>query len=267
MSVWQELGPDVYRRRYEVLDLNVGVVVGGEGVLVIDTRASQRQARETLAELRTLTPLPVRWVLNTHWHWDHCWGNAEFPGAELWGHPLCRERLLMEGAAMKSAVLEHVDEEHHPEIEEVEIVPPDHLIPELAVLDLGGRTVEVRHPGRGHTDADLVVIAGDVLFAGDLVEEGAPPSFGDAYPAEWAPTLDRVLPLIAGPVVPGHGDVVDRAFVAAQRDEIAAVADLAVRVYDSGTAAGDAAIQESPYPEDVTRTAIVAHYRAVAESW
>ena len=72
---WQELGDGVFRRRYDVLDLNVGVVIGGEGVLVIDTRASPRQARETIAELTELTDLPIRWVLNTHWHWATGWKN------------------------------------------------------------------------------------------------------------------------------------------------------------------------------------------------
>jgi hypothetical protein len=66
-----------------------------------------------------------------------------------------------------------------------------------------------------------------VTVAGDLVEEGAPPSFGDAYPLEWPRTLDALLPRLHPVVVPGHGDVVDPAFVARQRDDLAVVADVA----------------------------------------
>jgi glyoxylase-like metal-dependent hydrolase (beta-lactamase superfamily II) len=66
-----------------------------------------------------------------------------------------------------------------------------------------------------------------VTIAGDLVEEGAPPAFSDAYPLEWPATLTALLPRLGHVVVPGHGDVVDPAFVAAQRDDLAKVADAA----------------------------------------
>ena len=92
------------------------------------------------------------------------------------------------------------------------------------MLDVGGRAVSLRHLGRGHTGADLVVAVDDVVFAGDLVEEGAPPAMDDAFPLEWAATLTALLGLVRGPVVPGHGAVVDAAFVAAQRDELARLA-------------------------------------------
>ena len=82
---FDELGDGVFRRRYESLDLNIGVVIGGDGVLVIDTRASHGQARQLIDELTALTPLAVRWVINTHWHWDHTFGNAMFPDARVLG--------------------------------------------------------------------------------------------------------------------------------------------------------------------------------------
>ncbi len=80
-----------------------------------------------------------------------------------------------------------------------------------------------------HTDNDIVIGIDDVVFAGDLIEESAAPWFGDGYPTEWVATLDRLLDDVTGPVVPGHGDVVDRGFVLSQRDLIArAVAGEAV---------------------------------------
>jgi glyoxylase-like metal-dependent hydrolase (beta-lactamase superfamily II) len=88
--------------------------------------------------------------------------------------------------------------------------------------------VVLRFLGRGHTAGDLVVeVEGDgegtVVFAGDLVEEGAPPAFEDAFPADWPATLGRLHALARGPVVPGHGAVVDAAFVGTQREELLAV--------------------------------------------
>jgi glyoxylase-like metal-dependent hydrolase (beta-lactamase superfamily II) len=79
--MFDQLADGVYRRRYESLDLNVGVVLGEEGALIVDTRASHVEADELLDELRTLTSLPVRWVIDTHWPWDHTFGNARFPGS------------------------------------------------------------------------------------------------------------------------------------------------------------------------------------------
>ena len=91
----------------------------------------------------------------------------------------------------------------------------------------------------GGTRTDLVVVLpdDDVVLAGDLVEQGAPPQFGDAFPLDWPRTLDLLLSTTAATVVvPGHGDVVDRDFVAAQRDVLA---DLAARSAE-GRAAGAA---------------------------
>jgi glyoxylase-like metal-dependent hydrolase (beta-lactamase superfamily II) len=83
--VFDQLADGVFRRRYASLDLNIGVVIGDEGVLIVDTRASHVEADELRSDLRALTAKPVLWVIDTHWHWDHTFGNARFPGAEIWG--------------------------------------------------------------------------------------------------------------------------------------------------------------------------------------
>ena len=79
----------VFVRRYAFFDQNIGVVRGDDGVLVVDTRVSHRQADEILADLRELTPLPVRAVVNTHGHNDHAFGNHRFRPAPIWGHARC----------------------------------------------------------------------------------------------------------------------------------------------------------------------------------
>jgi len=115
-------------------------------------------------------------------------------------------------------------------VEAVEIVPPNHTFGEDTTIDLGGRHVVLHHPGRAHTGHDAVVDVpdADVTVVGDIVEEGAPPSFHDAFPLEWPATLEALLPRLRRTVVPGHGDVVDATFVAEQRAQLAEVAEVAL---------------------------------------
>ncbi|MCZ2836974.1 MBL fold metallo-hydrolase [Modestobacter sp. VKM Ac-2985] len=223
---WREIGDRVFVRRHRELDLNCGLVVGDGGCLVIDTRCHLGEGRALAEAVRAVTPHPWT-VVNTHAHFDHCFGNAAFRPAEIWGHRRCADELEATGEHQRASVVTALREEGDPAAELVAtapIDPPDHLVDDLARLDVGGRSVTLRHLGRGHTGADLVVAVDDVVFAGDLVEDGAPPAMEDAYPLEWAQTVTALLELVRGPVVPGHGGVVDAAFVAAQRDELVQLA-------------------------------------------
>ncbi len=264
--MWQEVGEGAFRRRYESLDLNVGAVIGGEGVLVIDTRASHRQAQQLLDDLRVLTDLAPRWVLNTHYHWDHCWGNALFPSAQLWGHERCREELLEEGELARTGVLEWMPEEHHADVREVVITAPDHTFGLRHAIDLGGRIVEFRYLGLGHTDSDVVAYVADsgTVFAGDLVEEGAPPSFTDSFPLDWPQALDALLDMATATVVPGHGDVVDRQFIETQRAELCAVGALARAGFVEGAPIEEIDVRSGPYPDEVMRSALDRAYLQLA---
>lgn len=260
MSGWHEVGDQVYVRRHVSLDLNCGLIVGDGACLVVDTRSHDGEARDLIDAIRHLTPHPWT-VVDTHAHFDHAFGNASFRPATIWGHRRCAERLRSRGAADRARVAAEAREdpdwyEFAAAIEAVEISPPDAVIDAAATLTIGGRSVVIAHHGLGHTDGDVVVAvpAAGVLFAGDLVEEGAPPGFGDAYPLDWPATLDGVLTRVNGPVVPGHGAIVDAAFVRAQRDEIAMVAELARTATASGRPLGDA-VRDEPFPPDVARTA------------
>jgi glyoxylase-like metal-dependent hydrolase (beta-lactamase superfamily II) len=261
--VFDELGGGVFRRRYESLDLNVGVVVGEDGVLIVDSRAHRVEAEELRAELETLTALPVRWVVNTHYHWDHTFGNGQFAGAEIWGHARCRQVLVTRGDEMKESAKTWLAHEFHHLVDEVVIEPPNRVFSTQASLEVG-RRVELSYHGLGHTDSDIVVRIpdADVSFAGDLVEEGAPPNFADSYPVMWPLTLRLGIEDLGGVVVPGHGDVVGRDFVMAQHDQLVLVAELATQVIDGEVSAEDAAGQ-GPYPRDVMLSAI-ARAREVA---
>jgi glyoxylase-like metal-dependent hydrolase (beta-lactamase superfamily II) len=261
---WQEVGDRVFRFRYHSLDLNVGAVLGDDEVLVVDTRSFAAEAAELLADLRALTPLPCRQAVNTHAHFDHFFGNATLRPAAIWGHQRCLAHLRSRGERERDHALRWLPEAAA-ELEGLELDPPDRPVGDAGTdLGVGGRRVELRFCGRGHTDNDLVVVVPDagVVFAGDLVEEGGPPVYGtDAFPLEWPATVDALLALAPATVVPGHGDLVGHGFVRGQRDELAAMAALCHRVA-SGELAVEEAVRAAPFPEEPAREALALSARA-----
>lgn len=246
---WVEVGDGVLARRYAELDLTVGLVVGRECALVIDTRGDHRQGAELAAAVRTVTALPLV-VAITHAHFDHCFGTAALRPTAVHAHPRCTAAIRATAAAQRAQWSTHYRDRGDPTtaaaLAATEPALPDHEAP--ATLDLGGRTVELLHLGAGHTDHDVLVHVDDVVFAGDLVEQGAPPDLGDAVLAAWPATLDALLALRPRTVVPGHGDPVDPAFVSRQRGELAEVAALHTAVA-AGTLDPATAARRSPYPD------------------
>lgn len=255
--MFDELGDGVYRRRYSSLDLNVGVVVGDDGVLVVDTRSSHHEAAELRDELADLTKMPVRWVVNTHWHFDHSLGNAIFANAEIWGHELCQIAMVQRGEEIIDSARDWLGSDRADELAEVDIVAPEKTFSERASLDIG-RRVEMSYHGFAHTDSDIVVSVpeAEVSYFGDLVEEGSPPVFGDGYPLAWPLTLRLASEGIGGTFVPGHGDVVDVAFVRSQHEELVVVAELSTR-YVNGEIGLDEAAASGPYSDQVMRSALL----------
>ena len=263
MSVWREIADRVWVRRYRFFDQTIGVVGGDDGLLAIDTRTSHRQGMELQADLRELRGA-LRWIVNTHHHHDHCFGNWVFRDAELWGHERCATNLLERAEEMRTELITDMARSAE-EWREVIVTPPTQTFRDRATIDLGGRTVELRYLGRGHTDDDIVVTvpAVGVVFAGDLLENGAPPYFGDGYPLDWPATVEAILGLGAsGPVAAGHGEVADRAFVERSLEELRAVADLGQRVA-AGELSVEAAIARGPYGPKASREPIE---RAVAQA-
>jgi glyoxylase-like metal-dependent hydrolase (beta-lactamase superfamily II) len=230
---WRELDDRVLVRRHESFDVNVGLVVGDGHCLVIDTREHLSAGQELAAAVRQVTAAPWT-VVNTHAHFDHFMGNEAFLPGEIWSLDRTKDIIERYGEVQRQVMIHVAQQQQRADLvaglEETSLTPPNRtFLPPATVLDIGGRQVTLRHLGRAHTDNDIMIsVAGsDVLFAGDLVEEGAPPAFEDAYPIAWGPSLDGLLALVSGPVVPGHGDVVDAAFVREQRELHARVADAA----------------------------------------
>ena len=269
MNPWQEIADRVFVRRFAFFDQTIGAVVGRERVLVVDTRSTLVQARELLEDLRHVSALP-HVVLNTHAHFDHVLGNAAFRPCQIWGEDGCARFMRNLGLARRAAVAAEMPE-IAADLLASPIDPPDRTFAREATLDLGDRRVEFRFLGRGHTDHDVVALVPDagVLFAGDLVEECAPPSFGDAFPLDWPATLGQLLDAAGeGRVVPGHGEVVDRDFVAGQLADVAFLAEAARRNLPQLQVAGhdpalpppgdlvDDAARHLGWPEEPVRAAL-----------
>lgn len=259
MTEFVEVADRVWLARYEWADLNVVAIGGERGLVVVDTHGSTVAGHSVLEDLRRINAGQVVHVVNSHWHWDHTFGNAAFREAArdvpIHAHEEAAAWLTEQGERMKQSYADSPDDPHGAEVAATEIVIPDQTFVETHALDLGGRVVELAFLGRGHTSGDIVARVTDasVLIAGDLVEESANPWIGmDSWPLEWPITLDVLLDGITEHtlVIPGHGQTVDRSFVRAQHDEMAQIAGTVRTLNGLGIPADRAAV-EGEWPWEV----------------
>ncbi|MDT0493414.1 MBL fold metallo-hydrolase [Streptomyces griseus] len=228
---WERLGHGIGRRRLPGWDATVALVAGADGVLLYDTGSTLREGVELRRQAETLFGRRVTHIALSHPHFDHVLGTAAFAGAQVYGAvgiaALLRRSADELGAdAVRQGITE---DEAHRAVDT--LVVPHHEVTGEWTLDLGGgRQVLLANVGPGHSGHDLVVLVpgadGEppVVFCGDLVEEsGEPQAGGDAVTSRWPAALDRLLELggEGALYVPGHGAVVDAAFVRAQRGALA----------------------------------------------
>lgn len=196
----------------EGLGANSGFVVGTDGVLVIDSRYTPGLANELLAAIRSVTDAPVKYVVNTHYHPDHAWGNTVFKaqGAVIVARPETREALLKYSPAYLEFYRQR-SAETYDLLRDVTIAPPDTTFGAETEIDLGGVTVSLRHYGPAHTAGDCVVIVprDRIAFVGGLLSNGYHPNMGDpgADFDNWIATLDKLAAAKFRRVVPGQGTV------------------------------------------------------------
>lgn len=193
-------------------DPNVGAIVGTDAVLAIEARATPFMAQRWIDVLRAeVTDLPFGDLVLTHYHAVRTLGASAFGARRIIAHDQTRALIEERGLADWAS-----EQGRMPRLfTGAETIPglthPTDTFAESMTLDLGNRTVELRHLGRGHTSGDIVVWLPDegILFAGDLVEAQAAPYMGDSYPGAWSTgTLDAVAALGARQLVGGRGPVV-----------------------------------------------------------
>ncbi|PYN41700.1 MAG: hypothetical protein DMD95_18730 [Candidatus Rokuibacteriota bacterium] len=235
------------------VNCNTAIIENDDGVMIVDTHSKQSAARVIVERLRDITRKPVRYVVNTHFHWDHWHGNevypATYPDAEIVTNQITREAMLMKGLkriqdhvrqgpgeiAKLKADLQAASPSQRTKLEadlrlaeaylaEVKALKP--ALPTIAFeqtmkLYRRDREIHLLHLGRAHTAGDVfiylpkekVVITGDAMI-------GWTPFMGDGYPDEWAATLDRLAQLDFTHIIMGHGNVTGREWLGTFRSYV-----------------------------------------------
>jgi glyoxylase-like metal-dependent hydrolase (beta-lactamase superfamily II) len=189
-------------------DPNTGIIIGDDGVMVIDTQATPHMAQKVIEKIRTVTDKPVKYILMTHYHAVRVLGAAAYEAENVIASRLTYEMIQERGQFDYDSELGRF-----PRLfEGAESIPgltwPTIVFDGRLTVDLGNRPVEIWSPGKGHTQGDTIAWLPDqkILYAGDLVEYGATPYTGDAHLTDWPATLDALRALKPEKLVPGRGD-------------------------------------------------------------
>jgi glyoxylase-like metal-dependent hydrolase (beta-lactamase superfamily II) len=217
---------------------NTPVFVNANEAMIIDSETSPAAGRALVEDIKAFTDKPVKYVIDSHYHYDHLFGNQIFgPDVQIIGHdhtverlktntleqytfltslrPIpqriasLRERIAQEKDPAAKATMEQQVKNslaYHEQVKEVRQTPPNVTFDNTMTLHRGGREFRLMYLGRGHTDTDVVTFLPKerIVATGDLMESVLS-YMGDSYPEEWIATLEKLKQLEFDTVLPGHG--------------------------------------------------------------
>jgi len=202
-----EIGPGLHAYTAEG-DPNTGIIVGDDGVMVVDTQATPVMARQVIARVRQVTDKPIRYVVLSHYHAVRVLGASAYGAAEIIASDACRAMIHERGLEDWKS-----EYERFPRLFDAADSVPGLTWPSLTfktslTLYLGKRRVDLMHLGRAHTAGDIVAWVPDagVMFSGDAVEYRSACYCGDAHFADWPTTLLRIGEFHPRALMPGRGD-------------------------------------------------------------
>lgn len=261
---WRQVAEGVYVAVADPASVNIGLVIGTDAALIVDTGSSPEQGAAIREAATRFTDRPLAGAVVTHAHFDHAFGIAGFAGLDTVGHESLPEELTSSRSAAKAAELG---------FDPAALRPPSRTITIAGVVPLGGnRVAEFIHLGPAHSAGDLAISVSDadVIFAGDLIETAGPPWFGpDSAPEQWPWAVDQLATLAGAQtrIIPGHGDPIDRGSVLEQRDQLDAVRSEIERLFEAGVAAEDApAAGEWPIPVEHVAGGIPTRYATLRDA-
>lgn len=223
---------------------NIGIIVGQNGVLVVDTGMGPKNAETVLNEVKKVTNERIAYLTVTHFHPEHGMGAQSFPAGTTIIYPTAQKQELLD----KSAAIISMFKGFSPEIAEllkpIKITMPNITFADEAEVNLGNFSAQLLHWGPAHTRGDEFVFLPKqrILFAGDVVVNRFFPIMpdSDASGANWIQMLERMQKLDPAIVVPGHGEVGDARLITAMREYLIFVRDRVHEMKAQGTSLADA---------------------------
>lgn len=188
---------------------NAGIIIGKDGIVVVDTLISAKEAQRFINDIRKISDKPIKYVVNTHYHLDHAFGNAEFEklGAIIISHVNDDQNLRKNGeAALKGAKEFGLTEN---DMEGTVLAYPALTFNDRMNLDMGDQKVELIYTGNAHTNGSIIVYLADkkILFAGDILFTGYHPFLAEGDIKSWGKVLDYIGKMDAVTIIPGHGSI------------------------------------------------------------
>lgn len=186
---------------------NAGIIIGKKGIVVVDTLISAKEAKRFLQDIRKISDKPILYVINTHYHLDHSFGNAEFSklGAPILAHKNCADEMHLKAAdGLANAANFGLTPE---EMVGTEIAYPDITFTDQMRLNPGGMEVNLIYVAPSHSKGSILiqVPSEKVVFTGDILFTDFHPYMGDGDIKGWQQTLDVLATLDADKIIPGHG--------------------------------------------------------------